>query len=115
MREDDKLNKSGVLKHVKEIISKLGSVSDKMSNILEYHQALGLVPLPELDQRSLTLKRQLSLDQVKVIFPLKCVSLYRVLFLLETDAIAKCVYIAVQYWTSPSKFSLKSSTLGRIF
>ena len=67
VREDDKLNKSGVLRHVKEIISKLGTVSDKMCNILEYHQALGLVPLPELDQKSLTLKRQLSLDQVKVI------------------------------------------------
>ena len=66
VREDDKLNKSGVLRHVKEIISKLGTVSDKMCKILEYHQALGLVPLPELDQKSLTLKRQLSLDQVKV-------------------------------------------------
>ena len=66
MREDDKLNKSGVLKHVKEIISKLRTVSDKMSNILEYHQALGLVPLPELDQKSLTLRKQQSLDQVKV-------------------------------------------------
>ena len=66
VREDDKLNKSGVLKHVKEIITKLRTVSDKMSNILEYHQALGLVPLAELDQKSLTLRKQQSLDQVKV-------------------------------------------------
>ena len=64
---DRKLNKAGVLKHVKEIISKLRTVSAKMSNIFEYHQALGLVPLPELDQKSLSLRRQRSLDQVQVI------------------------------------------------
>jgi len=71
VREDNKLNKSGVLKHVKEIISKLRTVSDKMGNILEYHQALGLVPIAELDQRSLSLKKQQSLDQVKKLMPLR--------------------------------------------
>ena len=55
-----------MLKHVKEIISKLRTVSDKMSNVLEYHQALGLVPLQELDTKCLALKKQQSLDQVKV-------------------------------------------------
>ena len=61
MREDEKLQKAGVLKHVKEIISKvfqisqnfgqifadfeiiecvfqIRTVSDKLGNILEYHQ-----------------------------------------------------------------------------
>ena len=37
-----------------------------MSNVLEYHQALGLVPLQELDTKCLALKKQQSLDQVKV-------------------------------------------------
>ena len=67
VQEEDSLNKTGVLKHVKEIISKLRTVSDKMSNVLEYHQALGLVPLQELDTKCLALKKQQSLDQVKVI------------------------------------------------
>ena len=67
VQEEDHLNKTGILKHVKEIISKLRIVSDKMSNVLEYHQALGLVPLHELDQKCLALKKQQSLDQVKVI------------------------------------------------
>ena len=66
VQEEDQLNKTGILKHVKEIISKLRIVSDKMRNVLEYHQALGLVPLHELDQKCLALKRQQSLDQVKV-------------------------------------------------
>ena len=55
VREDEKLQKAGVLKHVKEIISKVSqililniqmlkcdfqirSVSDKLGNILEYPQ-----------------------------------------------------------------------------
>ena len=66
MRGDGKLNKYGVLKHVKEIISKLRTVSDKMTNIFEYHQALGLVPLPELDQKTQSLRKQYGLDHVKV-------------------------------------------------
>ena len=51
---------------MKEIISKLRTVSTKMGNVLEYHQALGLVPLHELDQKCLALKKQQSLEQVKV-------------------------------------------------
>ena len=66
VQEEDQLNKTGILKHVKEIISKLRIVSDRMSAVLEYHQALGLVPLHELDQKCLALKKQQSLDQVKV-------------------------------------------------
>ena len=42
VQEEDQLNKTGILKHVKEIISKLRIVSDRMSAVLEYHQALGL-------------------------------------------------------------------------
>ena len=34
--------------------------------IFEYHQALGLVPIPELEQRALTLRKQQSLDHVQV-------------------------------------------------
>ena len=34
--------------------------------VFEYHQALGLLPVPELEQRALTLRKQQSLDQVKV-------------------------------------------------
>ena len=56
---------------MKEIISKLRTVSDKMSNVLEYHQSLGLVPLQELDQRCLALKKQQSIDQVKKLMPLR--------------------------------------------
>ena len=66
VQEDERLNKTGILKHVKEIISKLRTVSTKMGNVLEYHQALGLVPLHELDQKCLALKKQQSLEQVKV-------------------------------------------------
>ena len=69
VQEEDTLNKTGILKHVKEIITKLRTVSDKMSRVLEYHQALGLVPLQELDQRSV--KRQQSYDQVKQLLPLR--------------------------------------------
>ena len=71
VQEDDGLNKTGILKHVKEIISKLRTVSDKMSNVLEYHQSLGLVPLQELDQKCLALKKQQSIDQVKKLMPLR--------------------------------------------
>ena len=60
------MNKNGILNHVKEMISKLRRVSDKMSKVLEYHQALGLVPGQELDSKCLALKKQQSLDQVKV-------------------------------------------------
>ena len=67
VQEEEELNKTGILKHVKEIISKLRIVSDRMSRVLEYHQALGLVPLHELDQKCLALKKQQSLDQVKAI------------------------------------------------
>ena len=49
------------------MISKLRRVSDKMSKVLEYHQALGLVPGQELDSKCLALKKQQSLDQVKVL------------------------------------------------
>lgn len=73
VREDEKLQKAGVLKHVKEIISKLRTVSDKLGNILEYHQALGLVPLPELEQRALNMRKQQGLQQVKRLLPLKTV------------------------------------------
>ena len=69
VQEEDTLNKTGILRHVKEIITKLRTVSDKMSRVLEYHQALGLVPLQELDQRSV--KRQQSYDQVKQLLPLR--------------------------------------------
>ena len=34
--------------------------------VFEYHQALGLLPVPELEQRALTLRKQQSLDEVKV-------------------------------------------------
>ena len=67
VQEEEELNKTGILKHVKEIISTLRTVSDRMSSVLEYHQALGLVPLHELDQKCLALKKQQSLDQVKAI------------------------------------------------
>merc|ERR550532_154261 len=73
VREDEKLQKAGVLKHVKEIISKIRTVSDKLGNILEYHQALGLVPLPELEQRALSIRRQSGGQQVKRLLPLRTV------------------------------------------
>merc|ERR550532_1537294 len=73
VREDEKLQKAGVLKHVKEIISKIRSVSDKLGNILEYHQALGLVPLPELEQRALNIRRQSGGQQMKRLLPLRTV------------------------------------------
>ena len=34
--------------------------------MFEYHQALGLLPVPELEQRALTLRKQQSIDMVKV-------------------------------------------------
>ena len=64
VQEDESINKTGILKHVKEIISKLRTVSDKMNNVLEYHQSLGLVPLQELDQKCLALKKQQSIGRV---------------------------------------------------
>ena len=73
MREDEKLQKAGVLKHVKEIISKIRTVSDKLGNILEYHQALGLVPLPELEQRALNIRRHSGGQQMKRLLPLRTV------------------------------------------
>ena len=59
--------------------------------IFEYHQALGLVPIPELEQRALTLRKQQSLDHVQVyllciVYPCHCV--YQVLLAqLPTDSI----------------------------
>merc|ERR1719234_137473 len=73
VREDEKLQKAGVLKHVKEIISKIRTVSDKLGNILEYHQALGLVPLPELEQRALNIRRHSGGQQMKRLLPLRTV------------------------------------------
>ena len=86
VQEEDHLNKTGILKHVKEIISKLRIVSDKMSNVLEYHQALGLVPLHELDQKCLALKKQQSLDQVKVMLN----TVNKVLHLLSSRNCCHC-------------------------
>lgn len=71
VQEDESINKTGILKHVKEIISKLRTVSDKMNNVLEYHQSLGLVPLQELDQKCQALKKQQSIDQVRKLMPLR--------------------------------------------
>merc|ERR1719206_1362410 len=73
VRENEKMHKAGVLKHVKEIISKIRTVSDKLGNILEYHQALGLVPLPELEQRALSIRRQSAGQQGKRLLPLRTV------------------------------------------
>jgi len=71
VREEEELSKTGVLKHVKDIIVKIRKVTEKLAKVFEYHQALGLLPVPELEQRALTLRKQQSLDEVKKILPLK--------------------------------------------
>ena len=102
---------------MKEIISKLRTVSTKMGNVLEYHQALGLVPLHELDQKCLALKKQQSLEQVKVRRIPKLVTKYIIAtlhfhftidvlhYILEADATAARVHLLVQYWTTSAKLS----------
>jgi len=78
VREDNKLDKSGLLKHVKELITKIRKVTDKLVKVFEYHQALGLVPLPELEQRALSWRKQQSLDEIQSLLPLRGV--YTTLF-----------------------------------
>ena len=66
MRLESKLDKAAILSHIKDIVSKLKTVSSNMRNIFEYHQALGLLPLQELDQKSLSIRKERSMYPVQV-------------------------------------------------
>ena len=52
VREDNVLNKAGVLKHIRDLLVKVRKINSKLSSVLEYHQAMGFDP----DKVSLPLK-----------------------------------------------------------
>lgn len=41
VREDNALNKAGVLKHIRDLLVTVRKINDKLSTVLEYHQAMG--------------------------------------------------------------------------
>ena len=41
VRDDHELNKAGVLKHIRELLSTIRKLNSKLSRVLEYHQAMG--------------------------------------------------------------------------
>jgi len=72
VREDNDLNKTGVLKQIRDVASTLKTINNKVSRVFEYHQAVGLSPV---QQKSLSIKqKQLQFNFV----PLR--SLYTSLF-----------------------------------
>merc|ERR1712133_34756 len=62
---EPELYKGEIWKHVKKIISKIRTASDKLENIVEYHQSLGVIPESELEQKALELNEQ----QTQLSFP----------------------------------------------
>ena len=56
VREDNELNKAGVLEQVRETISKIKEINAKLGKVFEYHQAMGVVS--EKNQKHLLSKRQ---------------------------------------------------------
>ncbi len=42
VREDNELNKAGVLKHIRDLIGTIRKINNKLSKVLEYHQAMGM-------------------------------------------------------------------------
>jgi hypothetical protein len=42
VREDNVVNKAGVLKHIRDLLATIRKINNKMSRVLEYHQAMGL-------------------------------------------------------------------------
>ena len=41
VRDDHELNKAGVLKHIRDLLSTIRKLNNKLSKVLEYHQAMG--------------------------------------------------------------------------
>ena len=41
VRDDHELNKAGVLKHIRDLLSTIRKLNNKLSRVLEYHQAMG--------------------------------------------------------------------------
>ena len=41
VRDDHELNKAGVLKHIRDLLSTIRKLNSKLSRVLEYHQAMG--------------------------------------------------------------------------
>uniref|UniRef100_A0A0K2TV03 Vezatin n=1 Tax=Lepeophtheirus salmonis TaxID=72036 RepID=A0A0K2TV03_LEPSM len=71
-REDKKLSKAGVLKHIHDLALTIKKINKKLSNVFEYHQAMGI--LEDKTKLNLNLRKPNSLDLV----PLK--SIYTSLF-----------------------------------
>jgi len=75
VREDNDLNKSGILKQIREMATTLKNINTRLSKVFEYHQAMGLNP----EQKAVSLKqKQLQFNFV----PMRSLytSLFRYLF-----------------------------------
>ena len=69
--EDDKINKAGVLKHVRQMVSTLGMINKKLSRVFEYHQAMGIELTEEkaaLTQSTVAKKNSLDLVPLKTVY-----------------------------------------------
>ena len=42
VREDNEINKAGVLKHIRDLFTTIRQINNRLSRVLEYHQAMGL-------------------------------------------------------------------------
>ena len=42
VREDNDINKAGVLKHIRDLFTTIRQINNRLSRVLEYHQAMGL-------------------------------------------------------------------------
>ncbi len=62
VREDNVLNKDGLLEQVKDLIGTLNKINSKLTRVFEYHQAMGVIP--EKKKHSLAFKQQQSAELI---------------------------------------------------
>ena len=62
VRDDNDINKAGVLKHIRDLFTTIRQINNRLSRVLEYHQAMGLniEDLERKENKALALSKPLN-------------------------------------------------------